>query len=607
MWRYYRRPSGLLLIGLLLLLTFLSVRTCSAAAAHGYSPIHDLKYPADFRHFDYVDPSAPKGGSVRLAAVGTFDSLNTLHYPGTTPDRLRTFVYDRLMVASADEPAAYYGLLARTVEVARDLSWARFALRPEARWHDGKPITADDVVFTFRTLARQGAPFYRQVLRLFSVEKEGPLTVLFRAKHPGDREFVRIVATLPIHPRHFWEDREAGDKSLALPLGSGPYRVKSAEAGRTLVLERVPGYWAKDLPVNVGRYNFDRIKIDYYRDKTVTLEAFAAGAFDLWHERDAAMWSTQFRRAERDGRRMVRRTYRLQTPGNAALLVFNLRRPAFRDRRVRQAIALAYNFDWTNRTIFHGLYKPVGSFYGETALGASGPIEQVEKAILGDGIEGLPQEALGAPGPKLRDGMADDRQAFRKASALLNAAGYGIVDGVRRHRDTGQPLRIAVAYDNPALVRVLGPFSRNLERLGIALSYPSLEPVSARRKLLDHEFDMAYLAWSPRLVAGNAERLLWGSALARRKGTYALAGAEDKVLDTAIAAMLKAKTWANLQTAARLFDRTLRWRRYAVPLWRTDEVWLAHWDGFGRPKTTPGYYPSFVDRWWSTKKHLTLN
>ncbi len=592
-------------IGLLALLGLLSAGQGRAAPAHGFSPIHELKYARGFQHFDYVNPSAPKGGVVRLATVGTFDSLNTLHYPGTTPEQLRTFLYDRLMVASADEPAAYYGLLARAVDVADDLSWARFHLRADARWHDGQPITADDLVFTFRTLAKQGAPYYRQVLRLFNVEKEGRLTVLFRSERPGDRAFVRIVGTLPVHPRHFWQNRVADGKSLTVPLGSGPYRVERAEAGRRLVLERVTDYWAKDHPVNLGRFNFDRIKVDYYRDKTVALEAFTAGEFDLWQERDAASWSTRFQRRERGSRRLVQHIFALDTPGRSSLLVFNLRRPLFQDLRVRRAIALAYDFEWTNRTIFHGLYKPIESFYGDTALGASGPMTGAEERVLGDAMGLLPNEAIDDPGPRLRDGAVGNRQAFRAAGALLTEAGYPVVDGVRRHRDTGERLEISVAFNNPALVRVLGPFARNLERLGVALSYPLLEPTSAVRKLLDHDFDMAYLAWQPRMLPGNAERLLWGSALARSKGTYALAGAQDPALDAAISAMLKARTWADLKAATQAFDRTLRWRRYTLPLWRTNEIWLAHWDGFGRPDRPPSISPSFVDRWWS--KGLTLN
>ncbi len=588
----------------LLLVTLPSAPPATAEPAHGYSPIHELKYPEGFTHFDYVEPSAPKGGVIRLAQVGTFDSLNTLYYPGTTPADLRNYVYDRLIIASADEAAGYYGLLAETIDVAADLSWVRFKLHADARWNDGKPVTAEDVVFTFETLLKHGAPYYRQVLRLYTIETASPRTVTFRTKRPGDREFVRIVGGLPIHPKHFWEDRDARRKSLRAPLGSGPYRVKSVDAGRSLVLERVPDYWAKSRPVNVGRHNFDLIQIEYFRDATVTRQALAAGQFDVWQEGDAAQWSSAYETMQRNGRNIQQTTFDLDTPGKIATLVFNLRRPLFQDRRVRQAIALAYNHEWTNRFLFNGRYKPVESFYGDTPLGARGPMTPAEKAILGERIDAVPEEAMDRPGPDLREGAKDDRAAFRKANALLDEAGLRVVGGKRLDPVTGQALVVEVIYNNPALVRVFGPFARNLERLGITLSYPLLEATAAVRKKLDHDFDMADLTMTPRLVAGNAERLLWGSALADRKGTYALAGAKDPVLDSAIAAMLKATNRESLQAATRLFDRAMRWQRYVVPLWRNDEVWIAHWDNFGRPQTAAKVYPSYVDRWWSKRRSV---
>lgn len=599
MGRLARLTLSFALVVALVFAATISLRTASAAPAHGYSPIHDLKYPPDFSHFDYVNPSAPKGGEIRIGRVGTFDSLNTLRYPGNTPADMRGYIYDTLIVASADEPAGFYGLLAETVDAAEDLSWARFKLRPDAKWHDGRPVTADDVVFTFETLAKQGAPYYRQVLRLFTVEKETPDTVLFRSKRPGDREFVRIVGTLPIHPAHFWKSRDAEGRSLDLPLGSGPYRAASVIAGRSLVLERVPDYWAKSHPVNTGRYNFDLVRVEYYRDKTIAREAFTAGEFDVWRERDAAQWANAYKNVKRNGIGIVRRTFTLATPGTMATLVFNLRRSPFQDRRVREAVTLAYNFEWTNRVLFAGSYKPVESFFGDTALAANGPITQAEKVLLDGKSAGLPEEAVERPGPGVRDGLTSDRAAFRRADALLNEAGFRVVDGKRIDPATGKQVAINVTFNNPSLARVLGSFARNLERLGIKLTYPLLEPTAATRKLLDHDFDLADLTLTPKLVPGNAERLLWGSALADRPGTYALAGSKDPVLDTAITAMLNARDRETLQTAANLFDRTLRWQRYAVPLWRTDEVWIAHWDKFAHPKKVPGVYPSYADRWWS--------
>ncbi len=587
------------------------LRGCAAAAfllastpasvaepGHGYSPVHALKYGSGFQHFDYANPRAPKGGALRLGATGTFDSLNPLLYPGRVPTLVRELVFDTLLVRSGDEPAAYYGLLAETVAVSEDRKRVTFTLRAEARWRDGEPVTAADVAFTFNTLLDQGPPFYQQALRHYRVSVAGPHEISFATNGAAKRDMVRILGTLPIQPQHFWAERDLSDHGMTPPLGSGPYRVEQVDAGSSVVLARDPGYWAADLPVNRGRYNFDRISIAYYRDDSVALEAFRAGDFDLRMETSAAKWARGYDGPALRGGRIKRDVIETRTAGEITTLVFNLRRAPFDDRRVRQAISLAYEFDWTNDKLMYGLMSPVESFFGETGFAARGPASEAERDLLAPVADALPAGLFETPDPGLRDSLTSRREVFAEADKLLRAAGFPVQDGQRVDETTGAPLRIDLLNYDPSLIRILGPFAQNLKRLGIALRYPLVDPATGTRRTLDHDFDMAVLKWSPRAVPGNAESLLWGSALADRKGSYALAGAKDPALDAALEAMVTARDMDRLKTAARAFDRVLRWRHYAIGLWRKSDVWLAYWDRFGQPAAVPRYAPSFVDRWW---------
>ena len=585
-------------VALMLVVAFVA-GPASAEPVHGFSPVHALKYGPGFTHFDYANPNAPKGGRLRLGASGTFDSLNPLRYPGRVPSQVRALVFDTLLVRSADEPAGYYGLLAETVDVSADRQSVRFELRDGARWRDGEPVTAADVAFTFRTLREQGPPFYRQALRHYTVVVGGPGEITFRARGEARRDMVRILGNLPIHPEHAWVERELSDHGMTPPLGSGPYRVETVNPGQSLVLARNTGYWGADLPVNRGRFNFDRIEIAYYRDDSIALEAFRAGDFDLRSEATAAQWARGYEGpALREGR-IAREVIETKTAGTMTTLVFNLRRAPFDDIRVRRAISLAYDFDWINANLMYAQHAPVTSFFGETNYAARGAASQAERELLAPVADALPSGVMEAPGPGLREGIETRRAALAKADRLLREAGFTVVDGMRVNEETGEPLAIDLLNYDPSLNRILGPLARNLEQLGITFNFGLVDPATGTRRTLDHDFDMAVLRWSPRAVPGNAESLLWDSALADRKGTYALAGAKDPALDAALAAMVSARQLPELRTAARAFDRVLRWRNYAIGLWRKDAIWLAYWTRFGRPARTPGYAPSFIDLWWA--------
>lgn len=556
-----------------------------AGLAHGASPLGALKYPDGFAAFDYVRPDAPKGGDLRLARIGAFDTLDTLRYPGRPPGDLR-LIFDRLIVQSADEPAGYYGLLADGVALSDDLSRIELTLDPAARWHDGRPVTADDVAFTFETLKREGAPFYRQAFRTISLETVGPRRLAFASERPGDRELIGQIATLPIHPAH------AAREGSASPLGSGPYRLAAADAPRRLVLSRVPDYWAADKAVNRGRHNFDRLAFDYFRDSDMAREAFLGGETDLHAEAEPTRFAAL---AGRDGLTVAEAP--LPVAGTLHGLVLNLRRPPFGDPRVRRALALAYAFDPLNRMLFGGGHRRFDSVFGETDLAAVGPASAEERTLFTAAGVAVPADVLASPDPFADAPPPGSRAALAEADRLFGAAGLTLRDGVREWQ--GAPFAPEVVTADPAFDRVLGWLAEAWRRLGVELRAARGDPASVARRMLDREFDLAPLSWTPTALPGSAERLLWHSDLAGRPGSYALSGIEDPALDAAIEALTAARSAAALRTAGRAFDRAFRHALPMLPLWRDATQRLVWHDGLGRPPEAAAGLPlSPLDRWW---------
>lgn len=611
--RWANRPSSAILflaVGIYLCHTpeGRTEQPATTGPSYGFSPLHNLKYPEGFGHFDYVNPEAPKGGSIRIGRNGTFNSLNLLKYPGHTPLSRHDlpvdfshYLYDSLLTKSADEPAGFYGLIAKTVEVDPAYRWVRFTLRPDAKWHDGKQITADDVLFTLDTIKTQGQPYYRQVMKTFTAKSTAPAEVTFYSTRPGNRKFVELVGLLPIHPKHYWAKHDVTKTTLKPPLASGPYKVETVTAGRSLRLVRVKDYWGASHPTNVGRHNFDILDLQFYRNNAAVLEAFKAGDLDLRLEADAVAWATNYEGAHfRDGR-IKKLSVGAESPGRTISLVFNLRRPFLQNIRVRKALALAYDFERTNFTLFHNLYEPAGSYYGTSDLAATNSMSEGDRALLTPVKSSLPEELFEQPAPSWRQELKVTRARLGDAARLLDEAGYPMKDGSRIDPRTGKALILEVAYTNPRYERVLTHYAKNLDRLGVKLDYPTLEPISASKKVLGHEYDLTFLQSAPDLAAGTAEYLTWSSIKPGHDRAYAFAGAADPALDAAIMAMSRAQDMDSLKTAARAFDRVLRWRVYDIPLWRSDKTWLAYWNKFDRPKSTPKNLLSFVDRWWSRK------
>ena len=573
----------------------------------GHTPLYQLKYTADAKQYDYVNAKAPKGGTLRVSRVGTFDSLNFLRYPGTTigsrhqiPLHMSTYLFDSFLVKSADEPASYYCLAATKLDVSADLSTVRFSLNPKARWHDGRAMTVDDVLFTFETLKKQGVPYYRQVLRTISARKGRDGEVIYQNTRLHDRNFVHIVGTLPIHPKHFWaSEGKLTKKSMILPLGSGPYRITSAQAGKFAHLKRVKTYWARDHFTRQGRFNFDQIEIDYFRDNRSSLEAFKLGHYDIRLEREAVAWANEYEGEKFSTGRYQKLDLPASNAGDLFFLAFNQRRPLFKNRQVRKALALLYDFSSANKVLFHNLYQPVASVYGDSALAAKGFATREEAEFLKPFMKDLPEGILKTAGPQWQMTAQSWREKMRLAARLLDEAGVVVKNQRRINPETGKPLVLTVSYLEASHQRILLHFQRTLKQVGIDLELPKLEPMAARRKAMDHDFDMIVLKWSPQLYAGQTEFLLWGSRLADMKGTYAFAGVKDPALDQAIAVMRRATDQKTLQLGAKLFDRIFRWQSYAIPLWRRQKNWVAMRQGIQRPEKDPHVEFSIIDRLWA--------
>ena len=584
------------LIGLLAMLI--------AAASGAAEPRHAIamhgapRYAPGFAHFDYVNPRAPVGGDVRLAAIGTFDSLNPYILKGVAASGLG-LTFDTLAVSSDDEPFTEYGLLARTIEVADNHRSVTFALRPEARFHNGRAVTAADVVWTFDTLTRRGHPFYRAyyaaVTRAVAVDD---LTVRFDFASADNRELPLIVGQLPVLPRDAWTSREF-DRTTLEPLpGSGPYRVEAVDAGRSITYRRVDDYWGRDLAVNRGRHNFARIRYDYYRDATVALEAFKAGEYDFREENVSKAWATGYASTALDDGAIRKVEIPHQRPTGMQAFVFNTRRPVFADPRVRAALAEAFDFEWTNRNLFYGAYTRTRSFFSNSDLAARGLPGKAELALL-EPLRGHIPEAVFTTeySPPSTDGSGNLRHNLRAATRQLRAAGWVVRDRRLVEAASGAPMRFEILLVSPSFERVVLPFRRNLERLGAEVAVRTVDPAQYQKRLDEFDFDMVVGSFGQSLSPGNEQRDLWGSAAATTPGSRNLAGIRDPAVDTLIQKVVAASDRAALVAATRALDRVLLWGHYVIPQWHVRAFRVAYWALLERPAVAPPYALAF-DTWW---------
>lgn len=583
----------------LLLLSLPSAAAADGAARHGMSMFGELKYPAGFKHFEYANPDAPKGGLVRLEARGTYNTLNGFTIKGSAAAGLG-LVYDTLLESARDEPFAEYGLLAKSVMVADDLSSVTFTLRPEARWHDGKPITAADVAFSFYLLKSKGAPFYRfYYASVAAAEALAPDKIKFSFKGRKNRELPLIIGQLPVLPKHYWQDKDFTTTTLEPPLGSGPYRIAKVDPGRSITYERVADYWGRNLAVNKGRYNFDRLRFEYYRDPTVALEAFKANSFDFRQETTAKVWATQYEFPAIKNGRVIKETLANGNPTGMQSFAFNLRRSKFQDRQVRQALALTFDFEWANKNLFFGQYTRTQSYYSNSELAARGLPGPVELKYL-EPLKGqIPDEVFtkAFQAPKT-DGSGKSRRQLRRAKALLAAAGWSVKDGRLSHEKTGAAMEIEILLVNQGFQRVVAPMQRAMERLGVKVSVRLVDTSQYINRLRDFDYDMIVAGWGQSLSPGNEQRDFWGTAAADRAGSRNYMGIKDPAIDKLIDHIIFANSRAELVAATRALDRVLLWNHFVIPNWHINSYRIAYWNRFARPAIMPKYGLGFPDTWW---------
>jgi len=563
-----------------------------AIAMHGMP-----KYGPDFQHFDYVNPDAPKGGTIVNGTIGGFDTLNGFNSKGQAAGI--GAIYDTLTMSSADEPFTRYGLLAEAMRTPEDRSWVEFRLRAEARWHDGKPITADDVIWTFNTLIEKGAPLYAFYYgSVAGVEKLDERTVRFTFKPGENRELPLIVSELTVLPKHYWEGRDFTATTLEPPLGSGPYRIEKVEAPRSFTLRRVPDYWGKDLPVMRGINNIDKFRVEYYRDTTVAVEAFKAGAFDIRSENSSVTWATSYDiPAVRDGRLKKALIPHKQTQGMQGF-TYNTRREVFKDRLVRRALAYGFDFEWSNRNLFYGQYSHSRSYFDNSDLSATGLPGPEELKILEPYRGRIPDEVFTTEyNPPVTKGDGRIRANLKIADALLKEAGWIIQDKKRVNAETGQPLAFEILLRSPLFERIVLPFKKNLARLGVDVSVRLVDTSQYIERLRTFDFDMVVFSFGQSLSPGNEQREFWGSAAADRRDSRNIIGIKDPVIDELIETLIAAPTREDLVIRTRALDRVLQWGFYVIPNWHIASQRLLYWDKFGMPPPTE-LRGAIIATWW---------
>jgi microcin C transport system substrate-binding protein len=588
----------------------------SPAEAHGASPtwrhgiakFGELKYPVSFKQFDYVNPSAPKVGAASQVALGTFDNFNMVvaGVKGTLAQGI-DLVYDTLLVSALDEVASVYGLLAEAVSFPDDFSSVTFRLRSEANWQDGKPVTPDDVIFSFnafKKISPQAGASYRHVV---TAEKTGDREITFTFDGPGNRELPQAVGQLTILPKHWWEDTDKDGKkrsieetTLDMPLGSGPYKIKEFSPAHNLTYERVKNYWGSSLNVNIGRNNFDELRFEYFRDATVAIEAFKGDLVDWRNENSAKNWATAYDFPAVNEKRVILEEFPINNVGVMQAFAFNLRRNKFKDPRVRLAFNYAFDFEEMNKKLFFGQYKRTASYFEGTELAATGLPTGRELELLETVRDKVPPEVFTKPYSNPVGGDATAvRNNFREALRLFREAGYEVRNQQIVDAKTGEPFEVEFFTNAPLFERVFLFFKPSLERLGITVSVRTVDEAHYENRLRAWDFDIITFAWGESLLPGNEQRGYWGSQAADQPGSDNILGIKNPAVDEMISKIVMAKTRDDLVAAVRVLDRILLWNQYVVPQWGYGKLRTARWNRFSRPDPLPKYGMSaFPAVWW---------
>lgn len=575
-----------------------------AVKRHAVSLMGEPKLPPDFKHFEWVNPDAPKGGALRLSTVGGFDSLNPFTVKGQPAAGLGG-MFDTLLFNSPDEPSSEYGLIAEWISYPDDYSSVTFGLRPEAKFHDGKPITPEDVVFSLNEMKKSDPRigfYYQNVVK---AEKTGDREVTFTFDKAGNRELPLIVGQLSIVPKHYYEGtndkgekRDLAKSTLEPPLGSGAYKIKSVDPGRRIVYERVKDYWAQDLPVAKGQNNFDEISYIYFKDRTPAFEAFKGGDVDFWTETSAGAWATQYEFPALKGGQVKKEALSHKRVASMQAFAFNTRRKPFDDIRVRRAITLSFNFESLNKSIFYGQYVRAQSFFGNSELAATGLPEGRELEFLNAVKADLPPEVFSTPWKSPEHSGDDDfRTNMRGASKLLDEAGWKVSGGQRKNA-AGEVLKAEILLVQPDFERIVLPFIENMKKLGIAASVRIVDSSQYEQREKTRDFDIIVDSFGQSHSPGNEQRDYWGSASADREGSRNTIGIKSAAIDKLVDNVVFAKDRSDLVAATRALDRALLWSFYVVPQWYYPYDRIATWDIYGRPATLPSQNPVYPNSWW---------
>ena len=589
----------------LLLLALFSV-TCQAQTikeSYAFAVLGEPKYDANFTHFDYVNPAAPKGGSITLSAMGTFDNFNRFALRGVAAERTDA-LYDTLFVTSDDEPGSYYPLVAEAVRYADDFSWAEVTLNPRARFHDGSPVKASDVAFTFHKFMTEGVPQFRIVFKGTTVKAIAPLTVRIQLAEPS-KESMLSLFSLPVMPESFWKDHKLSDPVSTPPLAGGPYRITSWRMGQYLVYSRVKDYWAANLPVNRGRWNFDTIRYDYYLDDNVAFEAFKAGAFDMREEVSAKNWATRYIGKNFANHYIVKDEQKNESAQDTRWLAFNIQRPVFADRRVRQAITLAFDFEWMNKALFYDAYSRTNSYFQNTEYAARDYPDAAELTLLAPLKAEVPPEVFTTIFvPPTSKGSGYDRDNLLKASALLDEAGW-VLKNQKRVNAQGKPLTFELLLSSGGNNQWVLPFQHNLERLGITLDIRQVDNAQITNRMRNRDYDMMTRLWQAQPWPSANLRISWASEYIN--SSYNAPGVSSPAIDTLIGKIIAAQgDKEKLLPLGRALDRVLTWNYYMLPMWFMAKDRLAYWDKFSKPSVRPVYSLGFENWWYDVNKAAKL-
>lgn len=595
------RIAAALLLGLLAFASPAKAQETASTPTHALAMHGAPKYPATFAHFDYVNPDAPKGGTLKLAGYDTFDNLNPFIIKGVSASGAE-IIYDTLTEQSSDEAFTVYGGLASAIETPEDRSWVIYTVRPEARWHDGKPVTAADVKWTFETLTTKGAPFYKAYYQnVKSVETLDGNRVKFTFDMANNRELPLIVGQMPILPQHYWEGKTFENTTLVPPLGSGPYKIGAVAPGRSIEYVRVKDWWGDKVPAFRGRYNFDRIVYEYYKDQNVSLEAMFAGQYDFRQEYVAKLWATGYNAPAVTAKKIIKKTIDNDLPQGMQGFTFNIRRPAFQDKAVRKAINYAFDFEWSNKQFAYNEYTRTRSYFANSEMEATKLPEGAELAILEQFRGQIPDEVFTQEyqNPKT-DGSGNNRANLKEAARLLDEAGWKLgSDGIRAKDGVRLEFELLMAGVNEGFQRWFQPLEQNLQKIGVKGSIRIVDATQYTNRVMTFDYDMIVGSWGQSNSPGNEQREFWESSRADMQGSRNYIGLKDPAIDKIVEMIVAAPTREDLVARCRALDRVLQHGWYVVPNWHIPAWRVAYWDKFGRPEKQAPFALGVMDTWWS--------